>query len=259
MRRPALVVLSAFALGLASCSLGGDFAEIGTAAGELRPADPFARLVAHVGAGSLTVTEGDGSAVRVEVVVLERSGRSAASPQATAATALPFADWVGLTQHGDTIEVRPLREDADHQFRVAVTVPKGKRAFELRCAAGAIDCTLAAATTLDWGIDAGGATVRVGAVDRAIGRGASGEARVAIGQTCGNLDVELAAGSVRCELPASVSGRFDLAVSVGGLNGAAKYGLVEQHEMAGATATGRRGDGDGTYRVHVGAGQIDLR
>ncbi len=258
-RRSRFLSLSAVLTALlwaAACS-SGEFELLGSTRDELLPGAAFTRLLIELRAGSIELREDDGANVVVHAEVLVRPDSAGAT--AGAGGTPVFADWLVLGESNGAVTLRPARGDSDHELRVHVTVPRGKRAVDLYVFAGSLDAALDGATSLTLRADAGSARCHVGTVTEVLkGRVRTGDIVADIDGSCGGVDIDVAIGAVRLGLPPDSSGAFDLGVDVGGLTGVARFGLSEQRSVTSATAHGQKGNDARTFKVHVGTGQIAL-
>jgi hypothetical protein len=238
MRQRHLAVFLALATlaALPACSSGG-CEHLGNVHATHTPPAAFTAIDAEFVVGSLEVREQAGTAVDVTAEVRVRPGLL---PKDGKEPALAFADWISLQQDRGTLRLRPAKSDSDHELRIVLTVPAGQRDLRLVGKVGSLTATVAAAAALHARVDVG--EVRLAVNDK-------GPA---------SADVELATGAMHLTLPVATPGSFDCAVDTGGINGAGRLGLEEQRSIVGSRAVGRRGQGGGTFKLHVAVGELDL-
>lgn len=231
-RHLALLLIAA----LPACNSGGH-EHLGNVRAAHIPPTAFTAIDAEFSVGSLELREQAGTAVDVTAEVLVRPGLL---PKDGKEPTLAFADWISLQQDGGTLRLRPVKTDDDHELRIVLTVPAGQRDLRLVGKVGSLTGTVAAAAALQARLDVG--EVRLTVTD-------TGPA---------STEVELTTGSLHLTLPTATPGSFDCSVDTGGLNGVARLGLQEQRSVVGSRAVGRRGQGGGTFKLHVAVGELDL-
>jgi len=201
------------------------------------PPVAFTAIDAEFVVGSLELREQAGTAVDVTAEVLVSP---TLLPKGGKEATLAFADWISLQQDGGTLRLRAAKGDDDHELRIVLTVPAGQRDLRLVGKVGSLTAKVAAAAMLHAHLDVG-------------------EVRIAVSdQGPASAEVELATGSMHITLPKATPGTFDCAVDTGGLTGAGQLGLEEHSSLVGSHAVGRRGQGGGTFKLHVAVGELDL-